>query len=1080
MGLITDHCDDRETKAIINKFQKSSIIALTPISISDISKSGVLKPLKALWYHRTDTTDYDVIELNAKKAIRQFIATGGNLFLSMEAFGLLNKWGFETNTVALQKDTVVDEGFGRPLGFHAFKDHAIFNGLQGGVYTSKQKQNHIVRKHGFFDNNVPANGKVLGIQWTYITFSENNKLLLEYDFGKGKIVAAGSYLYFEPENYQELHIKKFIENIFGYLSGNFSNSKNFYWDYKPQRIFERNFKVVNLTPIPAGKWALPDPTLSLKQQRATNDFYDLVGRKILWMGKMNGGVEEIWMHPFMALRDYETGIKLKNEDTVRWLKNIIPSITISPEFLTRDYSIGYIQLKEVQTVSFEKPLGVIHYEVSGDEVEQIVVRFSSNLRYMWPYNSTATKDIHFEFNKNINGHIISGQDGFLNTVVAYSQFPILQSATPLNNKKQLNISATFNMQRQRFLNVYISGSAGTYNNAVEHLRSESKLLSTLFIKSNSYYKNLLNKSLIIETPDPDFNEGYKWALARTDQFLQTSPGIGTTLMAGFGTTAIGWNGRHEISGRPGYAWYFGRDGVWSAMAIDAYGDYKMVKEVLESFVRYQDLDGKIYHELTSSGVAHYDAADATPLFIILAAHYLKYSGDIVFIKKIWPAIKRAYEYCKSTDTDNDGLIENTNVGHGWIEGGSLFGSHTELYLAACWAATFDAMSYINLYMGQKADAQKFSKNAEEIKKIIDKDFWNKSQNFFYVGKKKDGSYMSSVTGYSTVPIYLNTVIDKEKIFKINQRLSSRYFNADWGLRMLEDTSVKYHPGSYHSGMVWPLYSGWAALSEFESGHNISGYKHIMNNIMVYKNWALGSIEETLNGNVYKPNGVCHHQCWSETMVLQPAIEGMLGLKPDAMNNRFALSPYFAWHWNNCTTKNIKVGKAVVNMEMERQLNKTIYRFFCNNPIGLDFEPRFPLGTIIEKVIVNRKNAPFNVEEVAEGIKGKISTNLRSPETVIEITHRGGIGAVPIVDRPFPGESSKGMSLLSEKLEGRQYTALLQSNPGTKQLFKVFSLSNPKNVSGAKLLSYKAHVIEFEIEFEDQKQKYAEQLVSMTF
>ena len=169
---------------------------------------------------------------------------------------------------------------------------------------------------------------------------------------------------------------------------------------------------------------------------------------------------------------------------------------------------------------------------------------------------------------------------------------------------------------------------------------------------------------MITTPDKEFNQGYRWAMVRSDQFLQTTSGVGTSMMAGFSTTATGWNGRQAVSGRPGYAWYFGRDGEWSGMALDAMGGFDKVKKVLAMFVKYQALDGKIFHELTSSGSVHYDAADATPLFILLAGHYLHYSGDISFIHSIWPSIEKAISYCYSTDTDHDGLIENTNVGHG--------------------------------------------------------------------------------------------------------------------------------------------------------------------------------------------------------------------------------------------------------------------------------------------------------------------------------------------------------------------------------------------------------------------------------
>jgi len=798
------------------------------------------------------------------------------------------------------------------------------------------------------------------------------------------------------------------------------------------------------------------------------------------MGKMNSGVDEIWMHPFMALRDFSIGVKLKGTDSIAWLKNMPSAATIAPEYQVRTYQIKNTRLKEIYTVSFEDPAGVAHYEVEGNDIEELVVDYASSLRFMWPYAHTATGNIRYEFNQNINAHIISGQNGELNTVVMYSQVPSVKTEVPNQGKNQVNIESRFLVKNNSVLNVYIAGSTNNYAEAVALLDKKQALMSRLFERTNAYYHSLLNNHLTFETPDTLFNKGYQWALARADQFWQTTPGIGTALMAGFGTTARGWNGRHEISGRPGYAWYFGRDGEWSSMAIDAYGDYKSVKGMLETLIRYQDINGKIYHELTSSGVAHYDASDATPLFIILAAHYLRYSGDIEFIRKNWAAIKKAMDFCYSTDTDHDGLIENTNVGHGWIEGGSLFGTHTEFYLAGCWAAALDAAGYMAHYLKNNGLAKQYSHEASKVKSIIDKDFWNERQAFFNNGKMIDGSYMHDATVLATVPIYLNTVIDSSKALKVNDRLAGNRFSTDWGIRMIEDSSSKYRSGSYHAGMVWPLYGGWAALSEFITGNNKAGFQHIMNNLLVYRNWGLGSVEETLNGDQYKPNGVCSQQCWSETMVLQPAIEGMLGLHPDAMANTISLAPFFPWNWKFTTVRNIKMGNVALDMKMQRSLANTIYSLNSNASLDVNFHPAFPLGTKIKNVLVNGKRVIFTISKAPESISVQIKVKLPKGTTIISIDHEGGIGALPIVVIPEPGDISHGAKILSENLEGNQYKAIIEARPGSSHLFSLVAYKQPVKVEGAELKDAKENIYTFQVKLAASGEKYISKEVSITF
>ena len=60
------------------------------------------------------------------------------------------------------------------------------------------------------------------------------------------------------------------------------------------------------------------------------------------------------------------------------------------------------------------------------------------------------------------------------------------------------------------------------------------------------------------------------------------------------------------------------------------------------------------------------------------------SGDREFLKASWDSIVKAYRFSEATDTDRNGLIENTGAGHGWVEGGALYPPHEEIYLQGLW------------------------------------------------------------------------------------------------------------------------------------------------------------------------------------------------------------------------------------------------------------------------------------------------------------------------------------------------------------------------------------------------------------
>jgi len=1087
IAVVGDIMPKQELDNIVSVLKTFNNTTYAVISVKDLNQS-ILNKFTHVWFHKTKANEPTNAEISCEKAIVEYVRNGGSLFLSREAVLLLNTWHIEKQKLQVETDTVRDDGFGRPLGFHAFKSHPLFSGLNGGAYPSKALQDHVVRKIGFFGNAVPENGKVAGIEWTYITFHENSKLLFQYKIGKGTIIAAGAFLDYSIPNFNGLQLNLFTHNVFLYTSGQLDHIKKYFWAYDKQLVKEIPFKTTLQALVGAGKWKIPELSIQLQRKEATKDFINLAGRRILIMGKERGGIDEIWVHPFMAMRDYQVEVIMKSGSRLR-LNNLIPKVTISPEMLIREYEIGDIKLKEIITLSFDKPMAVMHYEWTGNQLDKINIQQTSNLRFMWPYSESATRNIEYSWIPGMNAMLVSGQDGELNALTSFSSIPSKYSIgqndsinwQPENfksfktNKIQVNSAFQFDASdiSTQSLNVYfLAGSEGIAA-TMDLLKTRKQKFNELFLNANSYYKSLLKNYLVIESPDSVFNEGYKWALLRTDQFLQETPGVGTNLMAGFGTTARGWDGNQKVNGRPGYAWYFGRDGQWSGLAIDAFGNYEMVKKVLQTYDRYMDVSGKIYHELTSSGAVHYDAADASPLYLILAAHYLKASGDLDFIKTIWPGLKKTYKYILSTDTDGDGLIENTNVGHGWIEGGKLYGSHTEFYLAGCQVAAAEGMAYIAKAMNDKDLALKSGKLAENTKKIIDHDFWNPSNNFFYNGKMKDGSYMDDKTALAAVCVYFDAITDTRKAYSLASEFSGNAYTTDWGTRIISEFSPNYNPGAYHAGMVWPLFTGWVSLAEFNTGCYTSAFLHLMQNVNNYRDWALGSIEETLNGQTYKPAGVCALQCWSETMVLQPAIEGMLGLKTDALTNNLTLAPRFPWNWNTVHVSNIRMNKTLVDLKIDKSDQKSSY-FLTNrgNSVNISFTPSFPLFTEIQSVEINGKSVPYKIIDLPESIALSISKfELKAGMGRIVIKHLGGKAVLSPVIQPKPGQENTGLKVLSQNKDGQKFKIIVNGKPGKTYLVNVFSPETIKVITGGKIINRKESITTIEMIMPQLNEKY---------
>ena len=1061
-----------EVKAAYDFLKNQKKFSAEQINYNDVVNSHpTIQHFSIIWIHRPDSTDLTKEETNPKfiAALQNYVKNGGKLFLTLEAMKYLNLLRFESKQPTVKYADATDDGYGRRLGLHSYRSHPIFDGLNGGAYIFNPTKDLKTRQIGFFENSVPKNGKVVAVDWAYITLKEDAKLIVEYKVGKGKILSVGAYTYYGLGNNNRAHLELFTNNCLKYLTGSlkYEPTKTFYWNYSPATVYELKRKSDPVQFKSSRKWDGNSNSIKLEKEKGTDNYWNVAGQKILVMGKEKFGIDEIWAHPFMALRDYEAGLLFDEKDSVVWLKNFQPKIEVRPESFSRIYKINNSTLREIIVASAKKSQAVVHYEFEGETSAKLVIKFYSNFRFMWPYSERTTGSIGYSVNfsgnafslvdKNNFSLLAGSNKKFSNYIIGqYNGFE--KSTSGFNgiktDKLLVGALAEIDLRKKDYADFIVSASME--NSLTYDMLSSEKIYKDAL----SYTQKFLNNSLMITTPDKDFNEGYKWALIGTDRFFVNTPGLGKSLVAGYSTTARGWDGGHKVNGRPGYGWYFGRDGCWSGFALLDYGDFKKVKSVLEFFNKYQDLSGKIFHELTTSGAVHYDASDATPLYIILAGKYLHHTGDVEFIRKNWTYIKKAIDFCYSTDTDGDHLIENTNVGHGWVEGGGLYTAHTEVYLAACWAEALRQASYMAKQIELKTESKIYNNEYEIVKKIINTDFWNEQENFLSFSKLKDGKYNSEKTVLSAVPVYFE-MLDSAKAKKVADAYAENYFSSDWGVRILREDSPIFNPRGYHTGSVWPLFTGWATLAEFKNENYVQGYSHIMNNLLVYKNWQLGFVEEVLNGAEYKPGGVCPHQAWSETMVLQPTIEGMLGLEVDAANNKIKFSPRLPADWEFIKVERIKIGNSFVDFEMKRTNGKYFYNFTptSSKQIRIEFYPSFPLGTEFQKVEINSKPTEIKKQN-HKSINLSFALNRTSK---IEIDYKNGISVLPVVSHPKPNDKSEGFRILSDKLEGDAYSVEVQGISGTTQTLEVYR--NGK-------------IEEVEVKFEKSDKKYINKTVKV--
>ncbi len=336
-------------------------------------------------------------------------------------------------------------------------------------------------------------------------------------------------------------------------------------------------------------------------------------------------------------------------------------------------------------------------------------------------------------------------------------------------------------------------------------------------------------------------------------------------------------------------------------------------------------------------------------------------------------------------------------------------------------------------LGDHARAARYLDDAVRVERTLNTDFWNPITQYFNFGKFQDGTYNTERTVFPAVGM-LYGALDDAKVHQVTPVLAGNGFTTNWGVRILTAESPHFNPRSYQEGSVWPLMTGWAALGEYTYGNSAQGFSHLMDVLLIKNLWSLGFVQEVMHGAVNRPGGVCPHQCWSETNILHPAVEGMIGWKPDALQGSALLTPRFPLSWDSVTVSNLRVGATALRLSMIRTARTTTFRIRRLEGPGCKvlLAPEIPPSMDITKVTVNGTSVQF-VHTTTRGLMTTpIPVNVDN-ESVVLLEHTGGIGVLPLVMRPAPGDSAAGVRLLATEYRDGLFTMVVEGKQGESTL-----------------------------------------------
>ncbi len=900
--------------------------------------------------------DCDVVWLHADRACDQAdpaaltdAVTGGRrLLLTLRATALVLPMGLERtrpNDVLESAewrhadDPFWTEGF-RAMsayphvrGLATWGPHPLADGLPGGTYTWAPTDGERYARCCYRRGARPAAGHVVAVERAYIAQNPGRIVAWEYAVGRGRVLCVGAYVYFSaPDPLLRPQLERLIRNALVDAEG----GPRAVWPEPATAAVPSEALVL---PEP---WdldgMLPDPSsdpIGFDAPVEHEAPLDLAGRRALLCGAEREGLRELWIHPHRVIERWEVTADGEAAQGVQ--------VRVSPDAVVRTLETPHRRLLETAFVALEHPVVVLDYhgarkgrESVGRDPPRVELGFGVDLRRMWPFAAGAGGNLKFRRDAAGLVALVESESGdgvaavFCGRPCDVAMKALHERDTPV---VECRVSARLDVPLR------IAVVAGSGREDLERtLRAVRRLGVAGLVRQRLQRAATVREArLQVRAPDPRLPRALEWAKRRLDLFLGDAPGVGRSLLAGYAPSGYGWS-----DGRPGYAWFFGRDACWSSFALLAAGEHSLPRQVLRFLGDTQDVTGKVIHEVTTSGQHHYDAADSTPLYLLLAGRYLAWTGDREFIAAIWPRIERALRYCVATDTDDDGLIENTRVGHGWIESGPLGGAHVGVYLAAVWRAALEAVARAAEAVGEARTAADCWARAARAGATIEAELWGEALGGYALDKRQDGSRTWAQTALQSVALLLGAANPTRPRAYLDA-LGGPEFNAPWGVRMLPVTDPHFNPEGYHAGAVWPLFTGWAALAEYRAGRSDAGYAHLLANVQLAYARQKGAFDEVLHGLVERPAGVCPDQAWSAAMVMLPLVEGLLGVEPDALGGKLRLAPALPAGWEWLDVIGLRCGERVVDARLRRRaagLDIRVRRT-VGAPLWLTIAPELP-------------------------------------------------------------------------------------------------------------------------------------------
>ena len=820
----------------------------------------------------------------------------------------------------------------------------------------------------------------------------------------------------------------------------------------PARFFRLHLAVFALALAHCALLAAQQTTPPLELTRTVRswEFLPVVGQHAGLFGDETGRFEA-WVYPLKIFRGFHLTFHVG--DRALPAESLARTLTVKPEAASILYAGDSFRVRETLCVPVNEMGAVILLDVETEQPLEIEAAFTGDFQLEWPAALGGTY-----LNWDEKQHAVAfGEEArkfaaYVGSPTAGNAHLAYETNYSATNENSFRLGVTPKGKERKVIVI-----AGSVTGAADATKEYEHLLSSYadaMRESEDFYRAYLGKTVSLELPDAALQQAYDWARVSTIQGLVSNPYLGTGLIAGYRTSGV--------TQRPGFAWFFGRDSLWTSFALNAESDFATTRTALDFISKYQREDGKVPHEISQSASLvpwfkdypyAYVSADATPLFIIAMNDYVTQSGDLKFAREKWDNVWRASQFMHST-YDSQGFAQNAGIGHGWVEGGPLLPVKNEYYQAGLAVEALHALSNLAQLLGKSDIRQQASAEFDQKKASLEQAFWAPETNFYAFALKQDNQRTKELSVLTTVPMWFG-LADSDHADQTITQLAAEQHQTDWGMRIISNQSKVYDGSGYHYGAVWPLFTGWASVGEYRYHRAFPAYSNLRSNALLGLDGALGHFTEVLSGDYYQSFATSSpHQIWSAAMVVSPILRGMLGLQADAHSHLLKFAPHVPANWDSFSIHNSRVGDVKVDLAYRKTSDSVTLEAKRNGDgeCWIEFSPAFSLRAQITHVEMNGRPLPFKIEPNRNDQHLSVRFAVYGGPNVVVVHLKNDFGLALSNELPSLGSASRGLRILSEAWNSarNQLTLEASGRGGTRYELDVWNAAQISSVEGATL------------------------------